>query len=153
MKRRKCVLAIGLIIILAAINLTAASAAAQNRQRAARAPMRARLLALQGMMNGLNLTADQKDQIKAVLQGTKSQFQQTSQELLKARLDLANGYDAAAGELATVLSQAVTLRKQVFEKIKPILTPDQLSKLQSRQQLRQQRLQRQLDQLNSRIGR
>jgi Spy/CpxP family protein refolding chaperone len=152
MKRRKGVLAVGMIIILAAIHLTAASAAAQDRQGGAGAPMRARLWALQGMIGGLNLTADQKDQIKTVLQGYKSQFQQTRQKLLKARLDLANGSDAAAGELATALSQAVTLRKQAFEQIKPILTPDQLSKLQSRQQLRQQRLQKQLDQLNSRIG-
>jgi len=110
------------------------------------------LWALQGMIKELNLTADQKNQIKTVFQGCKSQFQQTRQQLLKARLELANSSDAAAGELATALSQAVALRKQVFEQIKPILTPDQLSKLQSRQQPRQQRLQKQLDQLNRRIG-
>jgi hypothetical protein len=152
MNKRKYFLIGGLIVVLG-IGVMASYAAAQGNMARARAQVRlARLIGVRGFANKLNLTADQKTQIKAILQNNKTQIQQAARNVIKARLDLAKGYDGAAGELVAAQSQAAGLRKQMFDSVKPILTQDQLSKMQQLQQLREQRLQKRLDRLNSRIG-
>jgi hypothetical protein len=153
MKKRKYYLAGSLIIVLAALSVTASFAAVQKNPVRARAQFRlAQRIGIRGFVKKLNLTPDQKTQIKTVLQNNKTQIQQAARNTVKARLDLAKGYEGAAGELAAAQSQAAGLRKQIFDSVRPILTQDQLSKMQQLQQLREQRLQRKLDRLNSRIG-
>jgi Spy/CpxP family protein refolding chaperone len=151
MNKRKYFLIGGLVVVLG-IGVMASYAAAQGNLARARAQVRlARLIGVRGFANKLNLTADQKAQIKAILQNNKTQIQQAARNVIKARLDLVKGYDGAAGELVAAQSQAAGLRKQIFDSVKPILTQDQLSKMQQLQQMRGQRLQRMLDRLNSRI--
>ena len=153
MNKRKIILIGGLIVALAVISATVSFAAAQNNRIRARAQVRlARLIGVRAFVNKLNLTADQKTQIKSILQNSKAQMQQAARNVIKARLDLARGDDGAVSELAAAQSQAVNLRKQIFESIRPVLTPDQLSKMQQLQQLREQRLQRILDRLDGKIG-
>jgi len=99
-------------------------------------------------VKGLNLTADQKTQIKAVIANNKAQIVSTRTQLLQARLDLLKGNTGAAAELGTAMAAAANLRTTILGQIKPILTSDQLTQLQQKQQERQQRLQQRLDRLS-----
>lgn len=141
-------------MMVAMLAITAVSpAAGQIGSGSGRAPgMAARHLMMNGFVRGLNLTADQKTQIKTILQSNKPQILQARRDLVKARLDIIQGSDGAAGELANARSEAANLRKLIFQKIKPILTQDQIAKVQERRQFRQQRLQKQLDRLNAKIS-
>jgi Spy/CpxP family protein refolding chaperone len=116
----------------------------------------ARLYRMNQFAAGLNLTADQKTQIKTIIANNKTQRLQASRDVVKARLDVANGVPNAAAELAAARQKAVNLRKSILGQMKSVLTPDQLAqvqtKMQSRQQLRAQRLQKVLDRINSKIG-
>jgi len=152
MKKRGLFALVGMMVAILAITAVS-SAAGQVSSGSGRAPgMAARHLVMNGFVRGLNLTADQKTQIKTILQSNKPQILQTRRDLVKARLDMIQGSDGAAGELANARSEAANLRKQIVEKIKPLLTQDQLAKVQERRQLREQRLQKQLDQLNAKIS-
>ena len=103
-------------------------------------------------VKGLNLTADQKAQIKTVIANNKTQIASTRTQLLQARLDMLKGNTGAAAELGNALTAAANLRTTILGQIKPILTSDQLAQLQQRQQQREQRLQQRLDRLNKKAG-
>jgi Spy/CpxP family protein refolding chaperone len=116
----------------------------------------ARLLSAKQFAAGLNLTADQKTQIKNILANNKTQILQAARDAVKARLDIANGVPNAADQLAAARLTAANLRKSILDQMKSVLTPDQLAqvqtKMQNREQLRAQRLQKLLDRINSKIG-
>ncbi len=112
----------------------------------------ARLSGVRSFIGNLNLTTDQKAQIKSILTNNKPQILQAARDVVKARLDVINGVPNAGAELANARSHAADLRKQIFEQIKPVLTADQLSRIQERKQLRTQRLQNLLDRLNKKIS-
>jgi Spy/CpxP family protein refolding chaperone len=153
MNGRNLFLVSGLVLALLMINVIPSPAADQTNAGAAIA--RAKIAQLFGagqFLKELNITPDQKEQIKTILVGNKTQIQTAVRDLVKGRLDLINGAPNAANELANAFAQTATLRKQIFEQIKSILTPDQLAKVQGMQQLKTQRLQKLLEQLNSRIG-
>lgn len=152
MTGRKYILAGTLILALAAISITTTPAAAQDLGAARGRAGLARLLGIRGVAGQLNLTPDQKSQIKTILKSDQSQILQAIRDVVKARLDLIKGLPESAAELAGAQARAESLRKQVLEQIRPVLTADQQAKLQNRQQLREQRLQRLLDRLNGRIG-
>ena len=133
---------------MAAISATASFA----QENPGRMRPRARIAMLQEFVRGLNITADQRAQIKTIVRSHKTQIQQAARDVMKARLDLQNGVSGAPAALAGALTQAANLKKQIFEEIKPVLTPDQLAKAQQLQDLKMQRLERQLDRLNSKIG-
>jgi Spy/CpxP family protein refolding chaperone len=153
MNRKRLFIAGSLVLTLILTAVFLKPAAAQDTAGKGRARMGiARLFRAQAFVRGLNLTADQKSQIKGILQNNKTQILQAARDVVKARLDAAKGLPDAAAELANAQIQAANLRKQILEQIKPVLTADQLARVQERIQLREQRLQRVLDRLNSRIG-
>jgi Spy/CpxP family protein refolding chaperone len=152
MNKRNYYLAAGLMLTMAASMVTM-SFAAQGKGIGMRQRARiARTAGIREFMRGLNITADQRAQIKTILQSHKAQIQQARRDAMKARLDLDRDVAGAPGELANALAKAADLKKQIFEEIKPVLTPDQLAKAQKIRELREQRLQKQLDRYNSRIG-
>ena len=153
MNKRRYFLIGGLAIVLGAVSVMASYAAVQGNRVRARAQIRlARMVGVRAIANQLNLTPDQKTQIKTVLQNNKIQRQKAVRNVIKARLDLAKGLNGAAGELAAAQSQVAGLKRQILNDIQPVLTQDQLAKLQKLQLRREQRLQRILDRLDSRIG-
>ena len=99
-------------------------------------------VALRGIfLAGLDLTDQQKDQIKTVLSGHKADIKTAVLDNLKARKDLrqamAEGADraslkAAYDEVSAAGWNALLLRKNIGTEIKPILTADQQAKLQKR---------------------
>ncbi len=135
-----------------ALALMLALAGIVGAQQGKRARAMARGFGIGQFARGLNLTPDQKAQIKGVIAKNKSQFVQVRIQMLQARLDLLKGNPNAAGELAGAQVAAVNLRTSLLEQIKPVLTSDQLAQLQQRQQQREQRLQNRLDRLNKRAG-
>jgi Spy/CpxP family protein refolding chaperone len=157
MNRRKCFMVGSLALALVLASFTILPAAVQRN--AATAVNRARIvrqLQMRQLFQGLDLTADQKDQIKNILKNNKTQILQAARNVVKGRLDVINGVSNGAGELAGARQNANSLRRSIIEQIKPVLTRDQLDKLQTkmqnRKQLRAQRLQNLLDRLDSRIG-
>jgi Spy/CpxP family protein refolding chaperone len=146
-------------LALALLLIGAALVPAANQDRVGIAAKRAgigRFLSLKQLAAGLDLTADQKTQIKNILANNKTQILQAVRDVVKGRLDATNGVPNAADELAAARQKAAGLRRSILEQIKPILTADQLAKvrtkMQNRKQRRAQRLQKLLDRLDSKIG-
>jgi Spy/CpxP family protein refolding chaperone len=157
MNRRKYFImsCFALALLLASVASVAGAAQAKVEKAARRAGI-ARLLNAKQLAAGLNLNADQKAQIKSIIAKNKTQILQAARDVVKGRLDVINGVPNAGDELAAARQNAAGLRKSIIEQVKPVLTADQLAqvktKMQNRKQLRAQRLQKVLDQLNSRIG-
>ncbi len=86
----------------------------------------------------LNLSADQKDKIKAVFTAHKDQLQTQMTQLHQARTTLANAVHAdtfdenairtAAAALGQAEADGAVLHAQLFGEVKLLLTPDQLAK-------------------------
>ena len=151
--RGKYFLVAGMSIALMLIVAGLAGASQNMRLGAARQGVGlARGFGMGQFVGGLNLTDLQKTRIKDILAENRVRILQTARNAVKARLDLISGVQGAAVELANAQAEVVNLKTQILEQIKSILTADQLTKLQQRQQLREQRLQKLLDRLNSRLG-
>ncbi len=151
--RRKILLTGGTFLAFLMIGVAVLPVAGQDHFGKARGRIgMARLSGVRSFIGNLNLTTDQKAQIKSILTNNKPQILQAARDVVKARLDVINGVPNAGTELANARSHAADLRKQIFEQIKPVLTADQLSRVQERKQLRTQRLQNLLDRLNKKIS-
>ena len=143
MKRyAKTMLAAGAAVVLLVV--VAAAANAQNGRMALQARNRARAAAIMrpaAWLRGLDLTAEQKDQIKTILANHKTEFQavrQAGAEARKAlRTAIADGADtatikAAYDRVSSAGWDAFQLRMTLRTEIKGILTPEQLAKLEKR---------------------
>jgi Spy/CpxP family protein refolding chaperone len=106
------------------------------------------------MLGGLNLTQDQKDQVKKVIDANRPQMRSVFKENAEARLALhqaiVNGADQATiSNLFQGVSKAewdgVVLKQTLWTSIKPILTAEQLNQLQQNMNQRRQDLQNRLD--------
>jgi hypothetical protein len=157
MNGRKYFMVSCLALALSLISIASVPVVAQEKVgRAAKRVGIVRLLNAKQFAAGLNLNADQKTQIKSILEKNKTQILQAARDVVKGRLDVVNGVPNATDELAAARQKAVGLRRSILEQIKPVLTQDQLAqvkiKMQNRKQLRTQRLQKVLDRLNSKMG-
>jgi protein CpxP len=94
-------------------------------------------------LRGLNLTDQQKEQVKNILSNHKPDIKAIAQESLQARKGLrealAVGADqgalkAAYDKVSSAGWNALLLRNQIGSEIKQILTPEQLQLLQKRQE-------------------
>jgi Spy/CpxP family protein refolding chaperone len=102
----------------------------------------------------LNLTDDQKGQIKSIRQTMKSQTRPALVAVLTAKLKLhqdiaansVNTNDVSA--LVSAESQLATLRAQVLGQIKNVLTADQQTMLTDFQQKREARMQNLINKLS-----
>ena len=139
----------GLLVLGAALLLIATVAAAANAQNAKLGQKAAQKQALRSMirpgaaLRGLDLTQQQKDQVKAIVAGQKDGIKATVTEGVKARLIMNRALASGASEqdLKTAFDNvtnaqwnALQLRSEMMAEIKPILTPDQLALLQKRLQ-------------------
>ena len=105
----------------------------------------------------LNLTDDQKTQIKSIRQGMKGQTRPALAAVLTAKLKLQQDIDANsdggiiagdASALATAESQFAALRATEQAKIKQVLNQDQLTTWSDFQKKRQARMQNWIAKLN-----
>jgi protein CpxP len=95
------------------------------------------------LLRGLNLTDQQKEQVKNILSNHKPDIKAAAQESLQARKGLrealAGGVDqgalkAAYDKVSSAGWNALLLRNQIGSEIKQILTPEQQQLLQKRQE-------------------
>ena len=142
-------------LAIALIGGHAAGLHAENRDRIEGKRGGAILFGLPGtrhIIAGLDLTSDQKNRIKTIFTDNKSPILQATRDLVESRLGMLQGLPDATMEFANARIQAMNLKKQILEQIKPILTPDQLSLVRERQLRKEERLQSMLERLDNRIG-
>lgn len=93
------------------------------------------------VLRGLDLTEPQKEQVKTILTSHREDIRAAVKAYSQARLALGRALAAGAGEAdlkalfdkaAGAEWDAIQLRGRIFEEIKAILTPEQLSILQKR---------------------
>jgi len=104
----------------------------------------------------LNLTDQQKDQIKSIRQNMKAQVHPALAAVLKARLQLMQDIDsgnqtAVPGDtsgLAQAQAQLWTLRATQWNQIKGVLNPDQQNTLSNFKQKMETRTQNMIDKLS-----
>lgn len=138
-------------IVLILVGTMAAAAGAQNRQLARKRQVTRNALLSKAMFAGLNLSQEQKDQLKGILAGHKEEIQALAKKTAAARRELAaaiaggadpetqrNAYDKTARAGWDRLQLRLTIRAEV----KNILTPEQLQKMEKRKQVRQNLLKR-----------
>ena len=140
----KALQALGAAMLLVATIASAANAQdAKLGQKAAQKRVLRSLIRPGAALRGLDLTQQQKDQIKAILAGNKDAIKAAVTNSVKARLlmnrALASGASdqdlkAAFDNATNAQWYALQLRSKMIAGIKPILTPDQLARLQQRLQ-------------------
>ena len=102
----------------------------------------------------LNLTDDQKAQIKSIRQNMRPQIRPALAAVLKARMQLMQDIDsgnattADTTALATAQVQLWTLRATQWNQIKALLTPDQQNTLSNFKQKMKTRTQNMIDKLS-----
>lgn len=94
---------------------------------------------LHRIVRGLELTEEQRVDIREILSENKTQVEQAIRNILEARANLDADAPESAEAFGTAHTEAALLRVQVMEQIEQILTEEQLNRLQERKQLRQQR--------------
>lgn len=146
MKRHlRVVPAVGLVALLLASAVAVANA--QNAKRLQQNLGKA--AALKGgfraglFLGGLDLTDQQKEQVKGILANHKTEIKAVAQEDVKARKALrealATGADqatlkAAYDQVSSAGWDTLSLQIQIRSEVKKILTPEQLERLQKRLQ-------------------
>jgi Spy/CpxP family protein refolding chaperone len=144
MKRhRKAMVAMVAVVLL--VVSVAAAANAQNARRNLQIQRQGAkqkvMLRLRAFLGGLDLTQQQKDQVKTTLAGHKSDIQAVARQNVQDRLALRNAIvgGAANSDLKAAFDKvkedewgAVTLRTTITAEIKQILTPDQQARIQQR---------------------
>jgi Spy/CpxP family protein refolding chaperone len=113
------------------------------------------------MLRGLNLTEDQKTQVKGVIESNKPQMKSIMRERMEASTALHQAIiDGAQKDVLEGLHQRIAkaewdgilLRQRMWTAIKPILTAQQLDQLQQNMQDRKQRLEKFLDNMDHKSG-
>jgi len=152
-KYTKAIWVAGIVAVL--IGTMAVGINAQNgrfiRQR--KALRQNALLRPQAWAAGLNLSQDQKEQLKSILAGHREELKNIAVQTAQARKELATalaqGADpqalkAAYDKVSSAGFERVLLRSKISAEVKSILTPEQLQQLEKRQQARQNRAKKKL---------
>ena len=142
-----------MIRLLAVTTLAAGMAFAQNATAGGRARPMARALR-QRVLRQLNLTPEQQQQAKGILQQAKTDAEPLRQELKQNRQAMSQAIQGGADESqirqlaatqGTILGQIVAVRSQARARWNGLLTPEQKAKAaQVRSQMRQ-RMQNRLE--------
>jgi len=94
------------------------------------------------IFKGLNLTQDQKDQMKNLMKGHRKEFMENRIAVLQARQNLMaattggafdqSAVQKASGDMAAAQEKMNILHAKVFSEVMSILTPDQQTVVQGR---------------------
>jgi Spy/CpxP family protein refolding chaperone len=149
MRYKKLLWVAGIVLVL--VGTMAAAAGAQNRQMARKRQVLRNAVISKVRFAGLNLSQDQKEQIKSIVAGHKAEIIGLARETAAARKELAaalaNGADmlalkAAYDKVSSAGWDRVQLRSKVQAEIKGVLTPEQLQKIGKRMQIRENMVKR-----------
>ncbi len=152
-KYTKTIWVAGIVAVL--IGTMAVGVNAQNgrlsRQR--RALRQNALLRPQAWAAGLNLSQEQKEQLRSILAGHKEELKSIAVQTAQARKELAaalaQGADpqalkAAYDKVSSAGFERVLLRSKISAEVKSILTPEQVQRLEKRKQARENRAKKKL---------
>lgn len=137
--RKIATLSLGLAAVVAALSLATGPLQAATGEKG---PLRKMLAGrFAGFRENLGLTDTQKQEIRGVLKGYKSRIKDQWEESKTARNSMrdavkAHGADSAEAKSAakavgTAAEHRALLIADIAAKVKPILTPDQVSKIES----------------------
>ncbi len=111
------------------------------------------------LLKGLDLTDQQKQQIKGIVRGHRADLLSTRIAVMQARENLltvatsgtfdANAIQTAYGALATAQSNMTVLRAQIFSQVMPVLTADQQTAVKERLAKIGQRMQKTIARLQA----
>jgi Spy/CpxP family protein refolding chaperone len=114
------------------------------------------------LLKGLDLTAQQEQQIKGIMQARRGDLLAGRVAVLQARQNLVavttggtfdvNAVQAAYSALATAQGKMTLLRAQIFSQVMPALTPDQQTTVRERIAKITRRMQSTIDRLQSKLG-
>jgi Spy/CpxP family protein refolding chaperone len=149
MQRPKYFLLGSLAIVILLISVASASAQNQNSIGPALGNEKIAQAFNSGkFLSDLNLTSDQIAQIKSIFQQyaaqVQTQIQNAIQSMMAGNLDMTNGIPNLVNQMPNV--------QLLFEQLKSVLTPDQLAKIQAKQQQIMQQMQQFQSQLMGRLG-
>ncbi len=113
-------------------------------------------------LKGLDLTAQQKQQIKGIVRGHRADLLSARIAVLQARENLltvttggtfdANAVQTAYSALAAAQGNMTLLRAQIFSQVMPILTADQQTKVKDRIATVEQRMQNTITKLQNKLN-
>jgi len=142
MKTKKFLMVTTAAAILAGGLLAVNSFAADSSATPAATPVRGQIL--RRLADRLNLTDDQKSQIKAIIAGEKDTLKNLLGQLHAARKDLRAAIQAsdanettvraASAKMAAVEADLAVERMKIFAKISPVLTDEQRQQLSDLEQ-------------------
>lgn len=114
------------------------------------------------LLKGLNLTAEQKQQVKAIVKGHRNDLISGRVAVLQARQNLIkvttgntfdqNAVQTAYNALASAQSNMTVLRAKIFSEIVPILTPEQQTTLQGKIAKKVLRMQKAIERLQAKLN-
>jgi Spy/CpxP family protein refolding chaperone len=114
------------------------------------------------LLKGVDLTAQQKEQVKVIMQAHRGDLLAGRVAVLQARQNLVtvttdgtfdpNAVQAAYSTLAAAQENMTALRAQIFTQVMPVLTPDQQTVVKDRIAKVNQRMQRTIARLQSKLS-
>jgi Spy/CpxP family protein refolding chaperone len=114
------------------------------------------------LLKGLDLTAQQKQQMRGIMQAHRAALLAGRVAVLQARQNLvgvaaggtfdADKVQAAYSALAAAQGSMTLLRAQIFSEMMPVLTPDQQTMVKGRIAKITSRMQSTIDRLQSKLG-
>ncbi len=136
---------VGSLLLVAVLATTAA--AQQRTQRAAGIQGILQEFGIRQFVAGLQLTQAQREDIKSILQGHKTEIIEARKELLHARLALLQKDLSAPNKFGSAQANIMALGRDILAQIEKVLTPDQLAALEKRQQAQIARIEARLKRL------
>ena len=113
-----------------------------------------------GLLRGLDLTEEQRAQVRQIMQGHRDEFRAVEQRLQaahRAQQDAVeatpfdeNAVRARAADVAAIQADAVVLRAKVHSDVFAVLTPEQQAKAAELKTQREQRMQERRQQMQQR---
>ena len=113
-----------------------------------------------GVLRGLDLTEDQRAQVRQIMQGHRDEFRaveqrlqaahRAQQEAVEATPFDENAVRARAADVAAIQADAVVLRAKVHSDVFAVLTPEQQAKAAELKAQREQRMQERRQQMQQR---
>ncbi|MBN2242578.1 MAG: hypothetical protein JW793_07800 [Acidobacteria bacterium] len=122
----------------------AAAVGAQHRNRSQFRRELAGNFGIRQFVRSLELSIEQREAIRAILQANKPQIAAARENLLRARIALFNEEADAPGDFGAAQARIMELRRAIADQIESELTPEQLAALQDRQRNRMDILNRRL---------
>lgn len=97
---------------------------------------------VQEIVRGLDLTDEQKSQVREILEENREQMEQARRNIIEAQENLDADFPETAEAVGTACAEEALLRAQILKQIKQLLTAEQLNLLEERRQMRKERFEK-----------